>query len=328
MGGERIGYLDAMKCLGTILVIEGHVRGYGMNLGAYDSLSGLMLYSFNMPMFFFVSGFLAYKAQRYSAKKIFKQSVRKFINLVIPAFLFVLYWALLNQDNPLDLLVNGVGRYWFTITLWECFLIYYVVLLGVRNSLMRDILLMVIALVGMTSLCLYGEYGPKLIDMNRLTKYFPYFVIGVFAMKYKELYKRIVSSEWLNISAIMGFFGLLFTINYCICSASLFHFLRDIILRYLGLFVVVSWFTCHAELFKKDNRINKVLLNIGRKSLPIYLLQYFFLPDLPFLEGVDIITTHVISFSYSIVILLICIVFISLLSNSFIIKKYVLGQHD
>ena len=107
MGGERIGYLDAMKCLGTILVIEGHVRGYGMNLGAYDSLSGLMLYSFNMPMFFFVSGFLAYKAQRYSAKKIFKQSVRKFINLVIPAFLFV-FFRLLNQLSfPASLLISS-----------------------------------------------------------------------------------------------------------------------------------------------------------------------------------------------------------------------------
>lgn len=58
--GGRINYLDSLKFLGFLLVIEGHVWDFGMGIETYDSLSGLMLYSFNMPIFFFVSGFLAY----------------------------------------------------------------------------------------------------------------------------------------------------------------------------------------------------------------------------------------------------------------------------
>lgn len=60
LGGGRINYLDSLKFLGILLVIEGHVWDFGMGIETYDSLSGLMLYSFNMPIFFFVSGFLAY----------------------------------------------------------------------------------------------------------------------------------------------------------------------------------------------------------------------------------------------------------------------------
>ena len=59
--GKRICYLDALKCLGIILVVEGHVRQLGMGIKVYDTIPGLMLYSFNMPIFFFVSGLLAYK---------------------------------------------------------------------------------------------------------------------------------------------------------------------------------------------------------------------------------------------------------------------------
>lgn len=48
----RINHLDAMKWLGIILVIEGHVRQLGMGIKVYDTLPGLLLYSFNMPLFF------------------------------------------------------------------------------------------------------------------------------------------------------------------------------------------------------------------------------------------------------------------------------------
>ena len=61
-GVGRISYLDALMCLGIILVIEGHVRQLGMGIKVYDTLPGMILYSFNMPLFFFVSGLLAYKS--------------------------------------------------------------------------------------------------------------------------------------------------------------------------------------------------------------------------------------------------------------------------
>ena len=323
--GARIGYLDALKCFGIILVIEGHVRGFGLNIGSYDSLSGLMLYSFNMPLFFFISGLLAYKTNNCTID-ILKKINNKFIRLVIPAIIFYIFRALQLQANPFDFFVNGVGGYWFTITRLECFMLYYMVRLLTSSSLIHDSLLFFLAFLGLASLSIYGEFGPKLLDMDRLTKYFHFFVLGIFAMKYKFLYMRIVNCEWMRFLAVIFYFGLLFTVNYSNWPDSVFHFLRDIVLRYLGLFLVISWFACHENMFDADNVLNKVALNVGRKSLPVYLLHFFFLPNtLAFCsieDGVDVVTAHII---YSLFILAICYLFITLLSNSIIIRRYFLG---
>lgn len=52
-GKQRLAYIDAIKCLGILLVISGHVQFMGMGIETYDSPLSLMLYSFNMPLFFF-----------------------------------------------------------------------------------------------------------------------------------------------------------------------------------------------------------------------------------------------------------------------------------
>ena len=329
-GGGRINYLDALKCLGILLVIEGHVWDFGMGVETYESLSGLMLYSFNMPIFFFVSGFLAYKVQHGLAKDLTKRIWQKFLFLVVPALVFFVFRRLQVHGNPFDLLTNGAGGYWFTITLWECFLIYYLVMLLFPKSKMQDVTLISLSLAGVAFLSVVGEWGPKLLDLNRLTKYFQFFAMGILAMKYRNSYERIMHNNMLKALSLLGFFAILFTVNYDVWPGAIFHLLRDIILRYLGTFIVVSWFVCHSEKFDGDTKINRVILDIGKKSLAIYLLQYFFIPDFKsyttWLAGMDGFTVHVISFAYTVVIVSICYVFISLLSNSTLIKKYVLGQ--
>lgn len=327
-GGGRINYLDAIKCLGILLVIEGHVRLFGMGMETYDTLSGLMLYSFNMPLFFFVSGFLAYKAV-FTVGDTLKKTWQKFLFLIIPALVFYVFRSLLEHENPLNALTLGVGGYWFTITLWECFVIYYAISLLFKDKL-RDIALVVVAFAGIAFLSVFGDYGPKLLDLNRLTKYFQFFVVGVLAMKYKDQYERIIHCDWLKAASIVFFFALLFTINYGLWPSPVFHLLRDIVLRYLGTFIIVSWFVCNSERFNSNTKLNNVIMDIGKKSLPIYLLQYFFLPDftkyIPSIAELDGFTIHLISFISALVILIVCYVFITILSNSKIIKKYVLGM--
>lgn len=328
-GGGRINYLDAIKCLGILLVIEGHVRIFGMGIETYDTLSGLMLYSFNMPLFFFVSGFLAYK-EKYSIGDTFKKIWTKFVYLVIPAVVFYVFRALKDGNSPLDLFSMGAGGYWFTITLWECFLLYYVISLIIKNHTLRDIVLVLVALAGVGFLSVFGDWGPKLLDLNRLTKYFQFFVIGVLAMKYKHTFIQLSHCDWLKAMVIVAFFALLFTINCDFWPRPAFHLMRDVVLRYLGTFAIISWFVCHSDSFNSDSRFNRCVLDIGKKSLPIYLIQYFFLPDfLPFtsfVEGLNGMTMHLVSFVFAFVILVVCYVFIALLSNSKIIKRYVLGM--
>ena len=86
MEKKRIAYLDALKCLGILIVIDNHVR-VTMGFMPYDTLSAMMLKAVTMPLFFFVSGLLAYK-QSMSIKDVWDNIRRKFVFLVIPALVF------------------------------------------------------------------------------------------------------------------------------------------------------------------------------------------------------------------------------------------------
>ena len=137
-------------------------------------------------------------------------------------------------------------------------------------------------------------------------------------------------NEYFKAMAIIGFFGLLFSLYQVSMPSVVYHFLRDIVLRYLGLYVVISFFYCNQEKFNSNSRWNNLILKIGQNSLAIYLLQYFFMPNFSafpeWLAGLDTLSTFAISFAYTIFVTALCMVFIELLSNSVFVKRYVLGK--
>lgn len=301
-----------------------------MGVKPYDSLSGMMLYSFNMPIFFFVSGLLAYK-NSLTHKEIGRRTWQKFVFLVIPAFVFSLFFDLFAQENPLDVFINkGFGKYWFTFTLFECFVVYYMTHIIFRKETIRHIVLLVMAFVGVGMLSVFQKFGPAILDMNHLTKYFQFFLFGVLAMKYKEQYEKLMMNENMKTVTLLAFFSLLFLMNYTFWSKLVFHVMRDVVLRYLGTFVVVSFFMCHASWFDKESKGMVMVREIGKKSLAVYMLHYFFIPHLlplpSWMAELDRNSVPVFSLTYSIIILAASMLFIALLTNSKIIAKYALGQ--
>ena len=282
-----------------------------------------------MPLFFFISGFLAYKEQL-SGGGVWGRVWKKAIYLVVPTLIVKSFFDLLNYKNPLSFFIHGLGGYWFGITLFECFFIYYITSSIFKNVRHHMIALIVLSCCGLILLSSLREFGPLLFDMNHLTKYFHFFTMGLLARRYKTYYSVIMASEWAKLISLICFFLLLFTINMPIWPPILFHLLRDIVLRYLGLFIVLSFFVCHENKFAKNNLSNSIMYHIGRSSMAIYLLQYFFLPDYNFMPSwikeMDHLSLYVIAFVYAVVIMVICLVCISFLSNSEKIRKYVLGQ--
>lgn len=57
----RMRVFDAIRGLSMFLVVFGHVLGC-FDLGGYDSFLGSVILTFRMPLFFFISGFFAYRA--------------------------------------------------------------------------------------------------------------------------------------------------------------------------------------------------------------------------------------------------------------------------
>ena len=85
-------------------MIEGHVRLFGMGINSYDTMSALMLYSLDLPLFFFISGYLAYKPNM-SAKETVNSIIKKFKYLVLPAIAFSVVSNLIKHQNVFNPLI-------------------------------------------------------------------------------------------------------------------------------------------------------------------------------------------------------------------------------
>lgn len=330
-GSKRLAYLDAIKCFAILLVISGHVQFFGMDLkDSYASPGNLMLYSFKMPLFFFVSGYLAFKENAFGTIGELKKLGTKFLFLVVPAIVFYCFLNFSKGSPLFEFLKSGLGGYWFTFTLFEIFVIYYALSAMSRSKVVLASLLALVSIAGVGYLSFFSKYEIPFLDFNHLSKYFQYFALGVFAKMYIEQYDRLMRNEYLKAFSMVSFFVLLFSLYQISMPSVVFHFLRDIVLRYLGLYVVVSLFYCNQDFFNRESKLNSLMLKIGQNSLAIYLLQYFFMPDFSaypvWLQGLDWVSVYAISFAYTVFITAICMIFIELLSNSMIVKKYVLGK--
>lgn len=328
MEKKRIAYLDALKCLGILMVVDWHVRN-GNGFKPYGSLSALMIYSFALPVFFFVSGFLAYRISM-SVKEVFSNIRKKFVFLVIPALVFCIGMDLMNHKYLLRFLSEGLDGYWFTIVLFECFFVYYLITLAIKNEKWRIGVLLALSIAGIGMLAFDKDFGPAIFDLRRFTKYFQFFVLGTLAMKFKSKYKLLINNEIVKATVLLLFFIVLFLTSYDINPAALHHFMRDVVLRYLGTFAVISFFVCHANYFQQESKVNSIINYIGQNSLAIYLLHYFFLPHFrpkpEWFVGLNMVTVHIVSILYTIAITGLCLIFIKFFSNSKYIRKYALGH--
>lgn len=327
MEKKRIAYLDAIKCLAILLVLDLHILAVN-GFKPYENLASQMMYAPVMPLFFFVSGFLAYK-QSMSIKDVWDNICKKFVFLIIPALAFRVGTDLMNQKNLFSFITGGMHGYWFTIVLFECFLVYYLITLVIKNEKWRIGVLLALSLAGIAMLAINKDFGPAIFDLRRVTKFFQFFVLGTLAMKFRPKYESLMHNEVFKATFLTFYFIVLFLLTYDMPSA-LHLFLRDVALRYFSTFAIVSFFVCHENSFQTPTKFNSLINLIGQNSLAIYLIDYFFLPQFQprpeWFAELNMVTVHLLSLLYTVAITGLCIVFIKFLSNSEYIRKYVLGK--
>lgn len=148
MVGERLNYIDQAKGIAIILVVVGHLVQWNFT-GESCKVIFDYIYSFNMPLFFFISGFLAYKSRfKIESVTLIPLFKKRFIGLALPFFswgLFVFPIVISGNSNFKELLSEW-GRnlmfpeygYWFLIVLF-CMHVYYVVACLLSNFIKRVI---------------------------------------------------------------------------------------------------------------------------------------------------------------------------------------------
>ena len=122
---KRIEYIDYAKCVAILLVVSGHIIQCFSVRGTGDPLFKF-IYSFHMPLFFFLSGYVAQMTrERLIAKGVIPFLLRKVETLFVPFLVWSLvilnYIDILNSPHTLtviELFLSPDRGAWFLLSIF------------------------------------------------------------------------------------------------------------------------------------------------------------------------------------------------------------------
>ena len=351
----RLGWLDALRGFTMILVVTNHValKSFGMQIRWSAALQFFLL--FRMPLFFFISGYLAYKASRvWNAHTLGELSLKKLRVQIIPTVVFFLLFLAMVPSTPFvhnlnEALASSMkAGYWFTLVLLYMLLTFYVFSyieskLHIRSWI--PITLLFLVSLAFFETCYLPRYfswalGYKgqpneflnyssLVEMFR---YFPFFLYGAIVHRYWQQAQRLMDARW--------FFPVVTALAIvCTLDVIKWHTLRmewTAIPHTLAMFLLLSMvfmFFRHYHEFFEQTRFGTGLQFIGRRTLDIYLLHYFFLPKLPMVGQFFYLHRHnnfildtTASLAVALLVVAFCVITSQLLRVSPFLKKYLFGR--
>lgn len=300
---HRIGYIDTMRGLAMFLVVIGHVYVKSFDCGSeyYD----LLCWQIEIPLFFFISGFFAQRLMKKSFSEVLKEKTAR---LLIPAFIMLaLYCACFNLNYVGALFKNMKDGYWFTFSLFEYIIIFFscekLFALTKCSKRTTTALHLLVALV----ICYVGAYfrnhmtNPitSLFILPELINY-PFFLFGSLVYSHRERLtnKLYTNYLWGGVLILVYLAGEIVLHNLGFESLGL---ASTLLYQFLVLAAVCIIWYCFENSYDsiQDCQTMRFLSLIGRRSLDVYFLHYFFLPanlrfvgdffktiDAPFIEFV------------------------------------------
>ena len=268
---ERLAYLDIAKGIGIILVVIGHCIPDASSLtgisNPYFKLMHQIIYSFHMPLFFFIAGFFV-NTQKFSVSSPYLQKtylfIRKKFNRLIVPYLFVglcylplklAFSQFANRPYHINNLwkiiigINPDGELWF---LYSLFMIN--VLVAVVFKFKVSLWKIMAALLAMLSpFC------------HIITNYLLYFLIGMYIREKEENWIYKFSSFFIVICLALFFSG-----NYALNLFPKYSAWIKILTSLSGI-VLCLW---TAKMIGNNNHVlSRGLRVLGEFSMDIYILS-------------------------------------------------------
>ncbi|MEG1255518.1 acyltransferase family protein [Clostridium sp.] len=327
MDKKRIEWIDILKGIGIILVVIGHANF------KFAGSTGTMfiqkyIYSFHMPLFFFLSGYLFVKEKHPNFKKFIKTKIK---TLLIPYFFFSILSVLVKFNGFKTIIVQilYLGNkvvwnepLWFLVCLFVVEIIFYFIS-QVKSKAKTLFILLIFGIVGyslyfikdyvvlpwsigvsFTAIVFYGfgnlirgtDIGSKITSPNRRI------LIICFATN-------------LVIGGILNSIASMYETTY----GKIFYF-------YIAAFTGVIAYIQIAQYIKKNNKITKVLEYFGKNSIVVlctHYLVFFVIRKIDMLNPILKNYIHIKGYIYATITLLISIPVIFTINRFF---PWVLGK--
>ena len=363
--GHRIEWLDAMRGFTMILVVAYHVAQFGFLENEKTSAALPFLVLFRMPLFFFVSGFLAYRANFiWNIKNTLPLVRKKLMVQIVPALIFLCLFIVFKtngtfQDSFMRAMQSPTKNgYWFTWVLLQMFLIYYVISIvahktfptpsvreGAEKSSIAGRFSWVFWLaVWILSIAAYETlYLPRVFKYHKdvffdytslvqTIRYMQFFLLGNIVHRYWDRVQKLFDSIW--------FFPLVATLAV-LCCADIFRWhtlkfawtnLPRTTAMYTLLLMVVMFFRYNRKWFTMEHPLGRTLQYTGQHTLDIYLLHFLLIPSMPFIgtwlnaHHPNFLIDLVVSVGIALPIVAACLLISRLLHTSPILGKFLFGK--
>lgn len=339
MAKERIQYIDAMRGFTMILVVYSHVCIFCFN--DYFMAFNDILFLLRMPCFFFISGWLFYKAGRIWDTFTVKQVVsNKFMVQIVPTVIFL---ALHERTHFFHQLGAFKGGYWFTFALFVYFMIYILSALFFHRCKCKDSLRLLLALIISVSAFWYDSnyrhvsvclgWGREVLGLLGFVtwRYYLFFFLGTLVKKYFDQFQRMTDRYVVKILVVAFFVLMALSPRY---EQLLLAYLRFVVCGICGMVMVFTFFRQFASWFTKEHPIGCCLQYIGTRTLDVYLLHFFFLPESMLFYNRQLLTCHnkslevIVVLGEALLVLAVCLVTSYVLRLSPFLGKYLFGVRD
>lgn len=324
--------IDILKGIAIILVVIGHTiqftKGpvYGGG-GFFNNPLFSLIYTFHMPLFMLVSGYLFYESlNKYSMRELI---LKKFKSMIIPILCWNLSFKLLlfilgkSTFDLGNLIFGTLSSYWF---LWAVFYCSIGLLIG-RNifgdSIIFHIIVMIVLLI-----------TPNILGKDLYGFMYPYFIVGYSAKKHDFNIEKV--NFWtvlIPFTVLLVFWDkekYIYTTGLSLMQGDTPVITLGIdIYRWgigaLGSLIIIKLI----DILNKNKKINlSTLIYLGENTLGIYLINPYIniiLSRLTIFENFNDLSYTLICVILSIVLIFFSLLIIKVLKINILLNTLFLG---
>lgn len=317
--------IDALKAFAIYLVVLGHFIQYSVK-NFDENLLFKLIYSFHMPLFIFISGYLSYREKGIDIKYL----KRRFLTLLIPYFSWMVVSSIINVIDTNDGFFSSIIRIflypdnglWFLWVLFWMHILFYCCSFLSKKYLLPLMCLSYLLI----RIVIYVLKIENVLGVNLLSYLFLYFIFGFVAVKYKNFADLIFKSWYfaLPFFLFMACFwqriGMLSFDNYLI-NSKLIISIYKIIVATLGIITSVG-------VFREIKSFNKYIIYTGENSIAIYTMNMYVL-SIIYCVVKNILHGYLYYFyavSFSFIIIFICLFIGNLLKKNKFLSLIFLGN--